>query len=91
MRIRDRAEDSHAGFLNFIINSGLRFCQFVLALTIVGLYGGYVNDARLSHKYADSNYVFAVIVGSLAAVTSLIMAVPFFRMYRLFPWDWIML
>ena len=91
MGIRDRAEDSHAGFLNFVINSILRFCQFVLALVVIGLYGGYVNDARLARKYADPNFVFAVVVGSLAAVTSLIMAVPFFRMYRLFPWDWIML
>lgn len=91
MAFRDRASDAHGGFFNFVINTVLRFFQLILALTAIGLYGGYVNDARLQHKYADPNYVFAVVVGSLAAVTALILAVPFFKMYRLFAWDWIML
>lgn len=91
MALRDRAEASHRGFIGFIFSTILRFFQLVLALTVVGLYGQYVNAARLQHKYADSNYVFAVVVGSIGAVSALILGIPFLKMYRSWPWDLVVL
>ena len=82
---------SNGGFAGFIFSTVLRFLQLVLALTVVGLYGGYVNDARLAHKYADGNYVYAVVVGSLAALTAVVYMVPFIKTYKVFAWDVVIL
>lgn len=91
MAFRDRAESAHRGFFGFIFSTILRFLQLVLALTVIGLYGQYVNTARLEHKYADPNYVFAVVVGSIGAVSALVLMIPFAKMYRSWPWDLIVL
>ena len=91
MAFRDRASDSHGGFFGFIINITLRFFQLVLALAVVGIYGGYVNDSRLQHSYADPKWVYAVVVGSLAAVSAIVLMIPFFKLYRLWPWDVVLL
>ena len=91
MALRDRAEASHRGFFGFIFSTTLRFFQLVLALAVVGLYGQYVNSARLQHKYMDPNYVFAVVVGTIGAISALVLMIPFLKMYRSWPWDLVVL
>ena len=91
MGLRDSATEKHYGFPAFLFHLVLRFVQFVMGLVVVGLYGQYVNNARLQAKYADPNYVYAVVVGALASVTALIFMVPMLRTSRLFPWDLVVL
>ena len=91
MAFKPSSSSNPGGFAGFIFNTVLRFLQLVLALTVVGLYGGYVNAARLVHIYADGNYVYAVVVGSLAAVTALVYMIPFVRTHLVFGWDGVIL
>jgi len=55
----------------------LRFVQFALALTVVGLYGVDLNRARKEKKYVDSKWLYAEIVGSISAAVSLFYMIPF--------------
>jgi len=55
----------------------LRFVQFALALTVCGLYGVDLNNARKQKKYVDSKWLYAEIVGAIAAFISLIYMIPF--------------
>ncbi|KAL1970986.1 hypothetical protein VTN77DRAFT_2820 [Rasamsonia byssochlamydoides] len=50
----------------------LRFFQFVLGLTVVGLYGVDLNHARQKHVYADAKWVYAEVTAGLGALTALI-------------------
>ena len=91
MALRERATSSHFSFAGFLFHSILRFFQFVLALAVIGLYGQNLNSARQQNKYADPNYIYAVVVGGLAALTSLVYMVPFFKWAKLFGWDIVIL
>jgi hypothetical protein len=42
---------------SYIAFSVLHFFQFVLAITVAGLYGTDLNRARTAGKYADSRWV----------------------------------
>ncbi|KIW27588.1 uncharacterized protein PV07_07317 [Cladophialophora immunda] len=78
-----------------IFNLVLRSLQLIDALVVIGMYAVDLNNANKEDKYADSKWVFAVTVGSLAAVTALVfsLASVFFQ-YRtvalLFAWDWVL-
>ena len=87
MAWRESASNAHFSFFGFLFNAILRFIQLVLALTVIGLYGQYVNNARLQHKYADPNYVYAVVVGSIASLTALVWTIPFLKTSMFFAWD----
>jgi hypothetical protein len=91
MAWRERASTHHHSFLHFIFFSIIRLLQFVLALTVCGLYGQDLNNARMQHKYADGKWVYAVVVGGLSAFTSLVFMIPFITTYRAFGWDLILL
>lgn len=43
--------------MHYIFMSVLRFVQFVLAITVCGLYGVDLHNAAEQHKYADSKWV----------------------------------
>jgi len=49
----------------------LRFFQFVLGLTVAGLYGVDLNHAREKGVYADSRWVYAEVCTGLATATAL--------------------
>ncbi|MCJ1474020.1 hypothetical protein MMC13_002678 [Lambiella insularis] len=87
MAWRETATASHGGFVGFIVHTVIRFFQFVLALTVIGLYGVDLNNARIAHVYANGKWVYAEVVGALAALTALVFMVPFIKTYRMFPWD----
>lgn len=74
-----------------ILNLAIRFLQFVLALTVLGLYGTDLDNARKQGKYTDSKWVFAEVVGALAAVTALIYMLPLLKYYWTFGWDVVIL
>lgn len=64
--------------LAYMLISIVRFFQFVLGLTVIGLYG---RDVRHDHKYDDtwnSKWVYALIMGCLATLTAMIhLVIPF--------------
>jgi len=68
----------------------LRFFQFVLALTVAGLYGIDLHRAHEAHAYTDGKWVYAEVCAGLSAFTVLVYAVPFLKSYMAFAWDWVL-
>jgi hypothetical protein len=90
MAILDKVihRDGSGGVIGAVIRIFLRFFQFVLALTVAGLYGVDLQRA----PYADGKWVYAEVVAGLSAVTIVVYAGLFFvRSEKLFPWDWVLL
>ncbi|KAI8683351.1 hypothetical protein NCS56_00459600 [Fusarium sp. Ph1] len=63
--------------VSYVLFSALHLCCFALALTTCGLYGTDLHHANQQHKYSDSKWVYAVVVGSISAVTCVVYFVPF--------------
>ncbi|KAL8772740.1 MAG: hypothetical protein Q9209_002085 [Squamulea sp. 1 TL-2023] len=61
----------------------LRFLQFVFAITVIGLYAQDLRAASKVHSYSDTKWGYAVAVGVIGAVSSLLLAWP-----RLSMWGW---
>jgi hypothetical protein len=43
--------------LSYLLFSVLHFCQFIMALVVIGLYGVDLDNARKAGKYQDSKWV----------------------------------
>jgi hypothetical protein len=56
-----------------IVRIFLRFFQFVLGLTVIGLYAVDLDNARKAGKYTDSKWVWAVVCGTLGAIAALLL------------------
>ena len=54
----------------------IRFFQFLLAITVAGLYGVDLHNANKANKYTDAKWVFAEVVAGLSAVTVLVYCIP---------------
>jgi hypothetical protein len=54
-----------------LLDSVLRFFQFVMGLTVAGLYGVDLHNAHKAHAYADSKWVYAEVTAGLASLTAL--------------------
>ncbi|KAI0172405.1 hypothetical protein GGR52DRAFT_544391 [Hypoxylon sp. FL1284] len=63
--------------VSYLLFSLLHFFQFVLAVTVCGLYGVDLQRARSQDKYVDGKWVYAEVVGALAALTAILYLVPF--------------
>ncbi|KAI1428666.1 hypothetical protein F5Y12DRAFT_681751 [Xylaria sp. FL1777] len=66
-----------------------RGLQLIFALVVVGLYGSRVSSDHRNDRSQAVQWVFALIVASLSAITSVVFAIPqpFVRTARLFAWD----
>jgi len=73
-----------ASYLAFSI---LHFFQFILAITVCGLYGVDLHHAATSGKYQDSKWVYAEVVGGLSALTAMLFFIPFILRFA-FVWVW---
>jgi len=82
---------SSTPFPILILNLVLRFLQFVFAITVCGLYGTDLNNAHKEHRYTDSKWAYAVVVGALSAVTAVVYVVPKIKSYWAFGWDVVLL
>lgn len=73
----------------YLANVGIRFLQFVFAVTVIGLYGVDLDNARKAGVGADGRWAFAVVVGVFSAVTALVYMIPFVirKFSILFAWD----
>jgi len=77
--------------LSTILLAVLRFFQFVLALTVCGLYAVDLHHAHKAGVGADGKWVYAEVVGALAAFTALLYIIPFvLRVPFVWAWDVIM-
>ncbi|KAI1203397.1 hypothetical protein F5X97DRAFT_131131 [Nemania serpens] len=66
-----------------------RALQLIFALVVVGLYGSRVSSDHSHGRPQAAQWVYALFVASLSAVTAVVFAVPqpFVRTARLFAWD----
>lgn len=89
----DRLEhySSSGGAIGAICRLVVRFFQFVLALTVAGLYGVDLHAASKAHVGADGKWVFAEVMAALSAVTCIIYGIPFLKSYWFWAWDLILL
>ncbi|MCJ1354397.1 MAG: hypothetical protein MMC33_004385 [Icmadophila ericetorum] len=71
-KFRSSSSSSNNHGLTSILIFIYRFLQLVLALTVCGLYGVDLNNARKAHVYADSKWVYAEVVGGFAAFTCIV-------------------
>ncbi|KAI0894448.1 hypothetical protein F4806DRAFT_473308 [Annulohypoxylon nitens] len=63
--------------VSYLLFSVLHFVQFILALVVCGLYGIDLQRARSQDKYIDGKWVYAEVVGGLAALTAVLYFIPF--------------
>ncbi|KAF5657536.1 membrane-associating domain-containing protein [Fusarium heterosporum] len=63
--------------LSYVVFSVLHLFCFALALATCGLYGTDIHHANQQGKYSDSKWVYAVVVGSISAVTCVLYFIPF--------------
>ncbi|KAI1803688.1 hypothetical protein F4811DRAFT_323070 [Daldinia bambusicola] len=76
---------------SYLLFSVLHFAQFVLAVTVCGLYGIDLSRARSQGKYIDGKWVYAEVVGALAALTAVLYFIPFIlRFATITIWNFIM-
>lgn len=85
----DRLGDysSSGGIVGGLIRAVLRLFQFILAITVAGLYGVDLHAAHKAHVGADGRWVFAEVVAGLSAVSCIIYAVPLIKSYWFWAWD----
>lgn len=67
----------------------VRFLQFVLGLTIFGIYTADLVAAGKLHTHLSSAWLLASVVGGMSAVLSLVFLLPFVHSYLFFWMDWI--
>lgn len=66
-----------------MLDSLLRFFQFVMGLTVVGLYGVDIHHAHKKGVSADAKWVYAEVTAGMAVVTAtVVLAAPFFMKKR---------
>lgn len=75
------------GVVGLIVHHFLRFAQFVLGITIIGLYATELSSARRQDKYPYSSWAYATAVGTFSAFFSLIYFIPFLTR-AFFAWLW---
>ncbi|KAL8828453.1 MAG: hypothetical protein Q9170_006601 [Blastenia crenularia] len=63
----------------------LRFLQFIFAITVIGLYAQDLKAAHKAHKYTDSKWGYATAVGTIGAVSAMVLAWPALAMWA---WGW---
>ncbi|KAI1158332.1 hypothetical protein F5B18DRAFT_91355 [Nemania serpens] len=66
-----------------------RGLQLIFALVVVGLYGSRVSSDHSNGRPQAAQWVYALFVASLSAVTAVVFAIPqpFVKTARLFAWD----
>ncbi|TPX09764.1 uncharacterized protein E0L32_009103 [Thyridium curvatum] len=72
---------------SYLAFATLHFFQFVLAITVCGLYGVDLSRASKAGVRSDSRWVYAEVVGALSALTALLLMVPFFLRFAAV-WVW---
>jgi hypothetical protein len=77
------------GMVGVWMKLGCRFLQFVLGVTIFGIYCADMVAASSHNAIPNGAWLLATTVGGLSAVTAIIFCIPCVFSYLLFWWDWI--
>ena len=72
------------GYFAFVV---LHFFQFLLAITVAGLYGVDIDRARKAHVDSDGRWVYAEVVAGLSALSAILFGIPFI-MRSAVVWMW---
>ena len=95
MGLKDRilSRDRPGGLFGLLFIILFRFLQFVLALTVAGLYGVDLHHAHQKDAYTDGKWVYAEVVAGAASITVIVYTVLFFVTAPLLfaAWDWVLL
>ncbi|KAI0864308.1 hypothetical protein F4860DRAFT_465816 [Xylaria cubensis] len=69
-----------------------RGIQLIFALVVVGLYGSRVSSDHSNGRSQAVQWVYALIVATLSAITAVVFAIPqpFVKTARLFAWDFVL-
>jgi hypothetical protein len=65
----------------------LRVCQFFMGIAVIALYAQDLDRARRAGKYTDSKWVWAVVCGTLSALTSALFVTPWLKAWFFFAAD----
>jgi len=77
--------------LDYVLFSILRFIQLIFAVTVCGLYGVDLNNARIAGVAADGRWVYAEVIGGLSAFTCVLYFIPFIMgIPFMFVWDFLL-
>ncbi|KAL8868598.1 MAG: hypothetical protein Q9174_004887 [Haloplaca sp. 1 TL-2023] len=79
------SSSSSGGLLSKLPLWILRFLQFIFAITVIGLYAQDLRRAQQGGVYSDSKWGFATAVGTIGAVSALVLAWPALSMWA---WGW---
>ncbi|KAK3943928.1 hypothetical protein QBC46DRAFT_13887 [Diplogelasinospora grovesii] len=73
--------------LSYWLFVALLFFEFVLAVTVCGLYGVELNRASKAGQGADGRWVYAEVVGGLSALTAILCIIPYILRFAVI-WAW---
>jgi hypothetical protein len=76
MGIVDTYSPIPGGAVGLIAHHLIRFIQFIIALSVIGLYAQDLTAAHKVGAYTDSNWAYAVVVGTFSAVAALAYFIP---------------
>jgi hypothetical protein len=67
----------------------LRLFQFVMAITVIGLYAQDLVRAKKAHVYYDPKWMYATIIGTLTSLWALACMTPFVKNWFFFLFDFL--
>jgi len=85
--IKDYGSGGKAGAWIRIV---LRFLQFVLAITVAGIYGADLHAAAQHGASANASWVYAVVVAGMSAITVMVFVAPVVKSLVFWFWDLIL-
>jgi len=85
-----RSNSSSGGLPGAIARLVLRLLQFVVAVTVAGLYGIDLQHGNQNGIHPDSKWWYAEAVAGLSALTCILYGLPFFKSWWGFGWDFIL-
>ncbi|KAI1131034.1 hypothetical protein F5Y10DRAFT_234510 [Nemania abortiva] len=75
---------------NYVLFAILHISQFILAVTVIGLYGTDVDRSQKRGNDTDGKWVYAIVVASISAVTAILYLIPFILRLAVVPvWSFI--
>lgn len=87
LKNHSKKSSSSNGTASVVLRILLRLFQFVMAVTVAGLYGVDIHHWHQDGEHADARWVYAEAVAGIAAITVLVYAVPFIKSYKIWAWD----
>jgi hypothetical protein len=82
-----KASISSSASIGSILRLTLRLFQFVMGITVIGLYAQDLYKAKKVGAPADGRWVFATFTGSLSAFSAIVLSLPLIKSWSVFALD----